>query len=168
MQDRERLVPVRLRAPADPALRVLRVEEVDVDHQLVERRLAVEVGLGLHRRVDGGARVLLRLFPRLGRRAHEALHEVRVLPDRVAGGHDRHADDVGAEVGVAHRDRIAALVLDEEVLVVRAAQQRIGLLLEHGDDLGRGVDLDHADLGAVDVVRLAHAPAAAARADRRA
>ena len=57
---------------------------------------------------------------------------------------DRHADDVGAVVGVAQRRRLLALVLDEEVLVVGAAEQPIDALLQHGHDLGGRIDLHEA------------------------
>src|SRR5205807_4694437 len=92
LEDDERLVPVSLRAPADAALRVLRVKEIDVDHELVERRLAIQVGLGLERGIHRRTRILFRFFPRLDAGAYEAPNEVGILLDRVARGENRHAD----------------------------------------------------------------------------
>jgi hypothetical protein len=76
LEKRHRLLPVGLRAPAGAALGVLGIHELDIDHQLLQRRLAVEVGLRLDARVDRGAGVLLRFFPRARGGAHEAAHEV--------------------------------------------------------------------------------------------
>ena len=83
-------------------------------------------------------------------------------------GEDRHADDVGAVVGVAQRGRLLALVLDQEVLIVGAAEQRIDALLQHRHDLGGRIDLHEVDLAHVElVVRRQRAEQLAERIARR-
>ena len=62
------------------------------------------------------------------RRAHEAAHEVGLVLDRVALRDDRHADDVGAVVGIAQRRGLEAALLDQEELVVGTAEQPAGHL----------------------------------------
>ena len=101
LEQRERLVPVRLRAPADAALRVRRVEQLDVDHQLVERATArLRSGFDLH----------ARRRPRRSGFFFASSHDFAVARTKrrtrsglflMVGflGHDRHADDVGAVVG---------------------------------------------------------------------
>jgi hypothetical protein len=48
--------------------------------------------------------------------------------------------------------RLLALVLDQEELVVGAAEQRIDALLQHRHHLGGGIDLHEGDLRHVELV----------------
>src|SRR3712207_8894032 len=84
LQDIQRALPVGLRTEADATLGVLRLEQRQVGAELVLERLAVEIGLGLHRRIDRGVGILARFFPRARARLDEAPHEVRLaLADAV-------------------------------------------------------------------------------------
>src|SRR5436190_3378504 len=59
----ERLIPIGLRAPTDAALRVRRIEELDVDLKLLQRRLPAQIGLHLDRSINRCSRILFCLFP---------------------------------------------------------------------------------------------------------
>ena len=118
----------------------------------LRRAIGVDVRLDLHRRIDGGLRVVDRRLPRLLAGAHEALHQIGIVLDGILVGVHGDADRVDAEVGEAQRIGVEALGADGEDLVVDAAEQRVDLLLHHGDRFGAGIHEDQLDLVRIEIV----------------
>ena len=134
-----------------------------------ERLRIAGLRIDFQHRGDGFVGRFDRAFDRLHRRAHEALHQVRILRDQVLAGDDAGVDRVDAVVGKQDRaHRLAGLLFDDRLLIVDVAEQEIGLAVDDRIALRRRVARELLDLRCLDLVDLEeHRPQLRQRIARR-